>query len=317
LDQVLNVFEIKPDIDLNLMKKNQTLPELTANILSNFQDVLNKVKPGLVLVQGDTTTTFSIALSAFYSKISVGHVEAGLRTFNKYSPFPEEINRTLTTRISDFHFAPTKQNAEYLKKEGVIQNVFVTGNTVIDALLMTVGKISSPKENGRRKILITCHRRENFGEKLRNIFTAFKIIAQKYPDYDLIYPVHLNPNVQSMVKEVLPDIPNVQLIKPVEYFEFVKLLNSSYLVLTDSGGIQEEAPSLGKPVLVLREETERPEGIEAQTAKLVGTNTDYIVENVQRLLDDETEYDRISKAVNPYGDGTASEKIVDILKDNL
>lgn len=333
LDQVLNFFEIKSDYDLNLMKKNQTLFDITSTSLKKLEEVITNYNPDLIFVQGDTTTAFVGALSSFYKKIKIAHLEAGLRSYNKYSPFPEEINRVLIGRLADYHFAPTELAKENLVKEGIKENIFVVGNTVIDALLMALKKINKNKQlkneivnffrlkiNYTYKtkiILITGHRRESFGEGFENICNALKEIALKYQDYSLVYPVHLNPNVREPVNRILKNIKNVFLLEPLEYPYLVWLLSKCYLVLTDSGGIQEEAPSLGKPVLVMREVTERIEGIEAGTAKLVGTNKINIIESVSDLLNNKRNYDKMAKAVNPYGDGKTSSKIRKILTSIL
>ena len=332
LDQVLNLFEIVPNYDLDIMKPGQTLYEVTSNILLGLQGVLEESKPDVVLVHGDTTTTLATSLAAFYQQIAVGHVEAGLRTNNIYSPWPEEGNRQVTGRLSTYHFAPTEVSGANLLKENVdISNVIVTGNTVIDALLTVVSKIESdsklssalfenisqkgyvPNES-KRLILVTGHRRENFGQGFLNICSALKELALKYPDVDIVYPVHLNPNVQKPVNEILSDVDNVFLIAPLDYEPFVYLMSRSYFILTDSGGIQEEAPSLGKPVLVMRDTTERPEALEAGTVKLVGTDMKKIIKECRTLLDDEKAYQAMSKSHNPYGDGKACERIVTYLK---
>ncbi len=329
LDQVLEFFNIVPDYDLNLMKPNQSIFDITADILKNIEQVLNASKPDIVVVQGDTTTAFAGALAAFYKKIKIAHVEAGLRSRNKYAPFPEEINRILIGHIADYHFAPTELARKNLEQEGITKNVWVTGNTVIDALLYGLEKINSEIKlrrkieaffekligdyNNSKIILVTSHRRESFGEGLENISNAIKEVALKYKDVKIIYPVHLNPNVRKQVNKILNGLENVFLIEPLEYPYLIWLLSKSYIILTDSGGIQEEAPALGKPVLVMRDVTERIEGIEAGTAKLVGTKKDRIVEEVERLLFDENEYRKMANAVNPYGDGKASERIAQIL----
>lgn len=331
LDQVLELFEVKPNYDLNIMKAGQDLYDITAKVLLGMRDVLKEFQPDIVLVHGDTTTTIATALSAFYEKIAVGHIEAGLRTGNIYSPWPEEANRLLTTQITKYHFAPTQKNKENLLKEHIAENdIIVTGNTVIDTLFMAVEKLNSNtnlKENvkngiaqqgymvtERKIVLITGHRRENFGDGFLNICNALKELAETHSNVDFVYPVHLNPNVQKPVKEILSDIANIYLIEPQEYLPFVYLLDKSYLVLTDSGGVQEEAPSLGKPVLVMRDTTERPEAIEAGTVVLVGTSAQNIKVNVSRLLENETYYKKMSYAHNPYGDGNACSKIVNFLK---
>jgi len=332
LDQVLNFLGIKPDYDLNLMKNNQSLFDITTGVLRGLEKVLKDYKPDLVFVQGDTTSAFVGALSAFYMKIKVAHLEAGLRSYNKYAPFPEEINRVLIGHLADYHFAPTIKAKENLQKEGVKENVWVVGNTVIDALfwgLEIIEKnINLKKEiesfferfldsNEDKVILVTGHRRESFGEGFENICKALKEIAIQFPEIKIIYPVHLNPNVREPVNRILNGIANIYLIEPLEYPYLIWLMSKSYLVLTDSGGIQEEAPSLGKPVLVMRDVTERIEGIEAGTAKLVGTKKETIFKAVQSLIENQSEYQKMSKAVNPYGDGLASKRIVDIIRDNI
>ena len=338
LDQVLHIFSIKPDYDLNIMKQGQDLYDVTSRVLLGMRDVLKKVQPDVVLVHGDTTTSTAAALAAFYQQIPVGHVEAGLRTHNIYSPWPEEMNRQITGRIATYHFAPTslsKQNllAENIKEEAVT----VTGNTVIDALYMVVDKIKNDKEldaeledtlktsgydikrlkNGKKLVLITGHRRENFGDGFMSMCRAIQTLTKKYPDVDFVYPMHLNPNVRKPIHEIwgedLSNLCNMFFIEPLEYLSFVYLMEKSSIVLTDSGGIQEEAPGLGKPVLVMRDTTERPEALKAGTVKLVGTDYDKIVTEVSSLLDNQTYYDEMSKAVNPYGDGKACERIVGLL----
>jgi len=321
LDQVLNLFEIVPDYDLNIMKENQDLYDITSNVLLSIKDVLKKERPVIVFVQGDTTTAFAASLASFYQKIPVAHIEAGLRTYNIYSPFPEEINRQLISRIATFHFAPTNRARDNLIKEGIDESkIYVTGNTVIDALLEVVKKIKNKniKIKGynitdRKYILVTGHRRENFGNSFKNICNALKEIALNNPNIDIVYPVHLNPNVQKPVFEILSNIPNVYLIEPLDYESFVYLMYNSYIILTDSGGIQEEAPSLGKPVLVMRDTTERPEAVEAGTVKLVGTNKEKIVKEVESLLHNKSEYEKMSRARNPYGDGKASLRILEVI----
>lgn len=322
LDQVLDLFEIKPDYDLNIMKPGQTLSMITSSVLLGMDKVLSEAKPDVVLVHGDTSTSFVSALAAFYHQIPVGHVEAGLRTYNKYSPYPEEINRQLTGRISEYNFAPTKGNAENLKNENAGGRVFITGNTVIDALLWTADQpceFEDPKLRQidfqqKRVIAVTCHRRENLGEYMGNIFSALAQIAKEYSDVEIVYPVHLNPLVQSKAKEYLDGLDNVHLISPLTYQPFTKLMKQSYLVVTDSGGIQEEAPALGKPVLVVRKETERPEAVAAGTVRLAGVEKETIYSMIKELLDDKESYSRMANAVNPYGDGTASQKIAEALK---
>ena len=349
LDQVLRIFGITPDIDLNIMKQGQDLYDITARVLTGMRDVLKEVKPDVVLVHGDTTTSTATALAAFYQQIPVGHVEAGLRTHNIYSPWPEEMNRQITGRIATYNFSPTPLSEKNLKEEHAHGKIFVTGNTVIDALHMVVDKLQSDTSlaeeqvkvllsagydvtrlgNDRRLVLITGHRRENFGEGFINMVTAIKDLAIKYPDVDFVYPMHLNPNVRKPIHEVFcpeesdpqkvnqefvnRNYPNVFLIEPLQYLEFVYLMEKSTIVLTDSGGIQEEAPGLGKPVLVMRNTTERPEALESGTVHLVGTNHDLIVSEVSTLLDDSVAYDKMSKAVNPYGDGKACGRIVNAL----
>jgi len=326
LDQVLDVFEVVPDVDLNLMQPDQTLAGLTARAIVAIDGYLADYRPDMVIVQGDTTTSFCAALAAFYRRIPVGHVEAGLRTWNKLSPFPEEINRMMTSRIAELHFAPTEWAKGNLLKEGVPEDrVFVTGNTVIDALHIAVEKVQQnppeipglPKEplNGdnRPLVLITGHRRESFGDGFKNICQAIADLSNRFPDTAFVYPVHLNPNVRRSVFELLSGRKNVHLIDPLPYLPFVALMNRSYLVLTDSGGIQEEAPGLGKPVLVMRETTERPEAVEAGTAKLVRTDAKSICSAVCELMSNERTYETMATAVNPYGDGKASEAIVSCL----
>ena len=324
LDQVLDFFDIVPDYDLDLMKPGQDLYSLTANIMTGIKSVLEDFKPGYVLVHGDTTTSMVVALAAFYFGSKVGHVEAGLRTYNKYAPFPEEINRQLTGRITDYHFSPTELSKNNLLNEGVEgKRIIVTGNTVIDALLESVGKVKNMTDHSginevrnivdeKEFILVTGHRRENFGEGFLNICHALKDIAGQF-DGNIIYPVHLNPNVQKPVYELLKDVPNVKLIAPQPYEVFVWLMAHSKLIITDSGGVQEEAPSLGKPVLVMRNTTERPEAVEAGTVILVGTDKQKIVFETMKLLTDESSYERMSKLHNPYGDGKAAQRIVEFL----
>ena len=326
LDQELEVFKIKPRYDLDIMKHDQDLFHVTTEVLNEIKPVLAKEKPDIILVQGDTTTTFATALAAYYFKIPVGHVEAGLRTGNKFNPFPEEINRQLTTRLTDFHFAPTEWGKNNLLREGIAaESIFVTGNTVIDALLMIVDPAYVFTEPTLRRVdfvdsrvvLITSHRRENFGEPMVNIFSACRDLVLENPDIQLIYPVHPNPNVQKTAREILGEVPRVHLIKPLDYRPFVQLMNKSYLILTDSGGVQEEAPTLGKPVLVLRKTTERPEAIEAGTAKLVGTDRDAIFNQAQLLLSDKSAYNEMATKANPYGDGKAAGRIIDIVRARL
>lgn len=331
LDQVLNIFNIEPDYDLNLMKQGQDLYDITSRVLLEIKPVLEDFKPNLVLVHGDTTTGFATALAAFYQKIEVGHVEAGLRTGDIYSPYPEEMNRKLIGSLATYHFAPTKTSSINLFNENIKrENIIVTGNTVIDALHMVIEKIKDSNELreeinrkilkngykilGKKIILVTGHRRENFGEGFLNICRALKKIAENNVDVDVVYPVHLNPNVRKPVNEILNNIKNVYLIEPLEYEQFLYLMDNSYIILTDSGGIQEEAPSLGKPVLVMRNTTERPEAVEAGTVKLVGTDYDKIVNETEKLIRDIMEYNKMSKAHNPYGDGNASKRIIEVLR---
>ena len=343
LDQVLNLFEIKPHYDLNIMKQGQDLYDVTARVLVGMRDVLKEAQPDVVLVHGDTTTSTAAALAAFYQQIPVGHVEAGLRTHNIYSPWPEEMNRLITGRIATYHFSPTQLSRQNLLKENVSDDsIIVTGNSVIDALYWVVEKIKSDEtlseelksilaiagydvnrllgdsQQPRKLVLITGHRRENFGDGFINMCTAIKDLTKKYPDVDFVYPMHLNPNVRKPIHKVfgedLSNLGNMFFIEPLEYLSFVYLMEKSTIVLTDSGGIQEEAPGLGKPVLVMRDTTERPEALEAGTVKLVGTNYDKIVSEVSALLEDESYYETMSKAVNPYGDGLACGRIVDELK---
>ncbi|MBE6209741.1 MAG: UDP-N-acetylglucosamine 2-epimerase (non-hydrolyzing) [Rikenellaceae bacterium] len=339
LDQVLHLFEITPDYDLNIMKQGQDLYDVTARVLVGMRDVLKEAQPDVVLVHGDTTTSTAAALAAFYQQIPVGHVEAGLRTHNIYSPWPEEMNRLITGRIATYHFSPTPLSKENLLKENVAESaITVTGNSVIDALYMVVDKIKndtmlseelagvlaqagydvSRLEGSKKLVLITGHRRENFGDGFINMCTAIKDLTQKYPDVDFVYPMHLNPNVRKPIKEVfgedLSNLGNMFFIEPLEYLSFVYLMEKCNIVLTDSGGIQEEAPGLGKPVLVMRDTTERPEALSAGTVKLVGTDYNKIVGEVSRLLDDADYYEKMSKAVNPYGDGWACERIVKSLQ---
>lgn len=320
LDQVLKLFEIKPDFDLNIMKPNQDLWKVTAEVLLLMKDVIEESKPDIVLVHGDTTTSMAAALSAFYARVPVGHVEAGLRTFNKFYPFPEEINRVFADAVSSYHFAPTDTSVDNLKKSAIShEHIYKTGNTVIDALLHTVennkADLSYIGLNPELKtILLTSHRRENFGEPIRNICRAVLELVEKNKDIQVVYPVHLNPNIQEPVHELLGNKERIHLIEPMEYAPFCTLMKDSYLIMTDSGGVQEEAPSLGKPVLVLRTTTERPEAVQYGTVKLAGTDTQNIVNEVQTLLDNEEEYKKMSAAVNPYGDGLASRRIADIIK---
>lgn len=324
---MLNFFEINPDYDLNIMSPNQTLFDITGKILLKIKPILDDFHPDLIITQGDTTTTFIASLAGFYSKIKVAHVEAGLRSFDKYSPFPEEINRILTSRLADFHFAPTRKSIENLHSEGITNNIFLVGNPIIDTLFLTLSVIEKQKQSyiskfhyldfTKKIILVTGHRRESFGQPFRNICNAIHKIAIDFPDVQIIYPVHLNPNVQAPVKEILSDLSNIFLIEPQKYPEFVWLMSKSYIILTDSGGVQEEAPSLGKPVLVMREVTERTEGIEAGTAKLVGTSESAIYQSIKELMQNEEKYHQMSIAQNPYGDGHSSERIVAVLRKIL
>lgn len=350
LDQVLTIFDVKPDYDLNIMKQGQDLYDVTARVLTGMRDVFKECKPDVVLVHGDTTTSTAAALAAFYQQIPVGHVEAGLRTHNIYSPWPEEMNRQITGRIATYNFAPTPLSESNLKEEKAQGEIFVTGNTVIDALHMVVDKLKTDKalaneqinvlknagydvtrlDGGKKLVLITGHRRENFGDGFISMVTAMKDLSEKYPDVDFVYPMHLNPNVRKPIAQVFGEevmrktvngkpstvnkYPNFFFIEPLQYLEFVYLMEKSTVVLTDSGGIQEEAPGLGKPVLVMRDTTERPEALKSGTVHLVGTNHDLIVNEVSTLLDDAKAYERMSKAVNPYGDGKACDRIVCALK---
>lgn len=329
LDQVLNLFQIRPNYDLDIMKPGQDLFDVTCNVLKGLKPVLEKERPNIVLVHGDTTTTMAASLASYYCKIKVGHVEAGLRTHNKFAPFPEELNRKITGSLTDIHFAPTEAAKQNLLREGVSKDtITVTGNTVVDALLLVSGMIKDNQELSRRfdghysflnfakkLILVTGHRRENFGDGFENICQALSELTQSFPDVEILYPVHLNPNVQEPVKRILGNgrAKNIHLIEPVDYLPFVYLMNRSYLIITDSGGIQEEAPSLGKPVLVMRETTERPEAVTSGTVRLVGTKRSKIVSEASLLLNDTDAYNRMSLAHNPYGDGRASERIVKIL----
>lgn len=349
LDQVMNLFDLHPDYDLNIMQKGQDLYDITTRVLTGMKKILEQAQPDIVLVHGDTTTSMATALAAFYQHIDVGHVEAGLRTNNIYSPWPEEMNRQITGRIAKYNFAPTSLSKENLEKENTQGKIYVTGNTVIDALhmitkklgndttlaneqkkiLLTAGYDISRLQNEKKLILITGHRRENFGCGFLNILKAIKHLSKKYPNVDFVYPMHLNPNVRRPIAEIFCDntngiinqdfiskhTPNIFFIEPLQYMEFVYLMEKAYIVLTDSGGIQEEAPGLGKPVLVMRDTTERPEALEAGTVHLVGTNYDLIISEVSDLLNNPTAYERMSKATNPYGDGKASSRIVKILKD--
>lgn len=326
LDQVLELFELKPDYDLNIMKPNQTISMITANVILGLEEVLKKEKPDIVLVHGDTTTTFATALASFYQQIKVGHIEAGLRTYDKYSPYPEEVNRVLTGHIADFHFAPTETNVENLIKEGIKrENIFITGNTVVDALLTVAGKpyefqdptLKSLDFENKRVITVTCHRRENLGENMGQIFGAIKSIVSEFKDVEIVYPMHMNPKVRETANRILDGVARIHLIEPLEYQPFVNLMAKSYLIITDSGGMQEEAPSLGKPVLVVRKETERPEAVAAGTVKLAGVDEKTIYSMTKDLLSNKESYESMAFATNPYGDGHAAERIVEILRTKL
>ena len=317
LDQVLETFKIKPDYDLNIMKKGQTLGDITSRVLEGLNKVIKEVKPNIVLVHGDTTTSFAAALSAFYNQVDIGHVEAGLRTFDKYSPYPEEMNRQWVDCMCDMFFAPTQLSAKNLIKEGKDKSkIYITGNTAIDAMKTTVSKDYKNKEldwikKGERLILLTAHRRENIGEPMHNIFRAIRRIVEEFKDVKVIYPIHLNPVVREIANEEFEGCDRIHLIEPLEVFDFHNFQNKSYFIMSDSGGVQEEAPSLGKPVLVLRDTTERPEGIKAGTLKLTGTSEETIYKEAKKLLTFKEAYNKMSKASNPYGDGHASERIVD------
>ena len=322
LDSVMDCFGISSDYDLNIMAKNQTLTDVTARALTGLESCFREAKPDLVLVHGDTTTTFSAALAAFYAKIPVGHVEAGLRTFDRYSPYPEEMNRCLVGRLASLHFAPTESNAENLRREAVTGEIFVTGNTVIDAMRYTVGAegFTSPElkdvDFSKRVITMTCHRRENYGEPMKNIFSAVRDMALRHPELSVIYPVHMSPVVRNAANAVLGGVENIKLIEPLDAIDMHRLMNKSFMVMTDSGGIQEEAPSLGKPVLVMRRETERPEAVRAGTVRLVGVSYADVLSAAEELLTDKESYDRMARAVNPYGDGHACERIADAILYN-
>ena len=321
LDQVLEAFKIKPDYDLNIMKKGQTLSDITSRVLEGLDEVIKEVKPNIVLVHGDTTTSFVSALSAFYNQVDIGHVEAGLRTYDKYSPYPEEMNRQWVDCMCDMYFAPTELSAKNLIKEGKDKSkIYVTGNTAIDAMKTTVDKNYKNKEldwvkDGERLILLTSHRRENIGEPMHNIFKAVRRIIDEFKDVKVIYPIHLNPVVREIANEEFEGCDRIHLIEPLEVFDFHNFQNKSYFIMSDSGGIQEEAPSLGKPVLVLRDTTERPEGIKAGTLKLTGTSEEKIYKEAKKLLTNKEAYNKMSKASNPYGDGHASERIADAIID--
>ncbi len=326
LDTVVELFKISPDYDLNIMEHGQSITDITVKVLRGMEEILIKEKPDMVLVHGDTSTTFVGALAAFYQKIKVGHVEAGLRSGNIYSPYPEEMNRKLTTNLASVYFAPTEGNYNNLIKEGIDpERISVTGNTVIDALLSVVNDgyifenniLNEIDYKNKKIIVMTCHRRENWGKPMENIFTAVKEIAEENNNVEIIFPVHLNPNICKLAKDIMGKKNNIYLIEPLEYEEFANLLNKAYLILTDSGGIQEEAPALGKPVLVIREETERPEAVEAGTVKIIGVGKENLKKEVNILLNDFNEYQKMANSVNPYGDGTSSEKIVDFMLDYL
>ena len=320
LDGVLDAFGIAPERDLNVMRENQTLSDITSRVLHGLEEVFREDRPGLVLVHGDTTTTLAAALAAFYARIPAGHVEAGLRTFDRWSPYPEEMNRRLTGQLASLHFAPTARNAANLRREGVTEGVFVTGNTVIDALAYTAhgerflsGELAALPLDGKRVITLTCHRRENYGQPMENIFSAVRDIAEAFPDALIVYPVHPAPAVRECAHRRLDGVPNIRLIEPLDAFDMHRLMAGSCLVMTDSGGIQEEAPALGVPVLVLRRETERPEAVEAGTVKMAGTERERIVALASELLTDREKYDAMAHAVNPYGDGRACPRIADAI----
>lgn len=319
LDQVLDIFHIKPDYDLNIMHARQTLTDITSNVLINLDKILKEAKPDIVLVHGDTTTTFAASVAAFYNQIPIGHVEAGLRTWEKYSPYPEEMNRQMTDAMTDLYFAPTNQSkANLLKENHKEDNIYITGNTAIDALKQTVDKeyhhdILDKVSPDNKLILLTMHRRENQGEPMRRVFKVIREVVESREDVEVIYPVHLSPAVQETAKEILGNTERIHLISPLDVVDFHNLAARSYFIMTDSGGVQEEAPSLGKPVLVLRDTTERPEGVEAGTLKLVGTESEKVKEEMEELLDNDAEYRRMAQAKNPYGDGKASERILDAI----
>ena len=321
LDQVLKIFKIIPQYDLNIMQEKQTLAHITSRVLQGLIDIINDCKPDIVLVHGDTTTTFAGALAGFYTKTKVGHVEAGLRTYDKYSPFPEEMNRKLTGNLADIHFAPTDNNKENLLKESIKEDIYVTGNTVIDALKTTVSstyqftnETLKSVDFNKKVIVVTAHRRENLGEPLENICNAIKEIVNSHKEVEVVYPVHLNPLVSETANKILGEVKNVHLIQPLDVQELHNLMDRSYMIMTDSGGLQEEAPALGKPVLVLRKETERPEAVKAGTVKIAGTEKENIVKMANELLDNPEEYEKMNKAANPYGDGKASQRIVQAIK---
>jgi len=326
LDMVLELFKIKPDHDLDIMKHGQTISDITNRVLKGLEGVLKSDRPDLILVHGDTTTTFVGALAAFYEKIPVGHVEAGLRSGNKYSPYPEEMNRILTSQLSNLHFAPTVQNYNNLMAGGIsADNIYITGNTVIDALIQVVKDdyvfndtvLDNIDFLNKKVILVTCHRRENWGKPMEDIFNAIRDIVHTHEDVEVVFPVHLNPQIKSLAQNILGDVERIHLIEPLDYEPFVNILNKSYLILTDSGGVQEEAPSLGKPILVLRTETERPEAVEAGTVKVVGVDRDKIVNETSLLLTSQDAYNKMAGAINPYGDGKASERIVEAIINNF
>ncbi len=321
LDQVLNFFGITPDVDLDIMRPNQALTTLTARLLLELDRVLLEERPDAVLVQGDTTTVMAVALACFYHRIPIGHVEAGLRTWDMQNPFPEEANRVIAGKLAHWHFAPTESSKANLLREGVPESeILVTGNTVIDALLMTASRdleLGIDLDDSKRLILVTSHRRENFGQPFRNICTALRTLAERNPDVELLYPVHPNPNVKDVAHEMLGDCPNVRLVAPLDYAPFVAAMKRAYIVISDSGGVQEEAPALGKPVLVLRDETERPEAVEEGVVKLVGPNTERIVAEAQRLLDDENAYREMARGISPYGDGKGAQRIVTALREHF
>ena len=326
LDMVLELFKIKPDHDLDIMKHGQTISDITNRVLKGLEGVLKSDRPDLILVHGDTTTTFVGALAAFYEKIPVGHVEAGLRSGNKYSPYPEEMNRILTSQLSNLHFAPTVQNYNNLMAGGIsADNIYITGNTVIDALIQVVKDdyvfndtvLDNIDFLNKKVILVTCHRRENWGKPMEDIFNAIRDIVHTHEDVEVVFPVHLNPQIKSLAQNILGDVERIHLIEPLDYEPFVNILNKSYLILTDSGGVQEEAPSLGKPILVLRTETERPEAVEAGTVKVVGVDRDKIVNETSLLLTSQDAYNKMAGATNPYGDGKASERIVEAIINNF
>lgn len=326
LDQVLELFDLHPDYDLNIMKPNQTISMITANVITGLEEILKKENPDIVLVHGDTTTTFATALASFYNQNKVGHVEAGLRTYDKYSPYPEEMNRIMTGHIADLHFAPTERNRQNLLREAISDDdIYITGNTVIDALLEVTKKPYEFEEptlkaldfENKRVICVTCHRRENLGENMEHIFGAIRQIADEFDDVEIVYPVHLNPKVREIAGRILSGSDRVHLIDPLTYQPFSNLMAKSYLIVTDSGGIQEEAPSLGKPVLVVRKETERPEAVEAGTVKLAGVEKDTIYSMMKELLTNEAAYHEMAHATNPYGDGHACERIIKALKERL